>query len=106
MQITLEACPNFPDCPEQKNFDLARMICIWMKDSQHMYEFAPGCKSRERGLSGGLGERELKTLGVKGGVILHEECNLVQQNRTESKGFDFCPFGSFAKVYIQKMLAG
>lgn len=69
-----------------------------------MYEFAPGCKSRERGLSGGLGERELKTLGVKGGVILHKECNLIRQNRTESEGFDFCPFGSSAKVCIQKML--
>lgn len=44
-----------------------------------MYEFTPGCKSKERGLSVGLGERELKTFGVKGGVILREECNLVRE---------------------------
>lgn len=55
------------------------MICIWMKDSHHMYEFTPGCKSKERGLSVGLGERELKTFGVKGGVMLREECNLVRE---------------------------
>lgn len=95
MQISLEACPDCPDCPEQ-NFDLARMICIWMKDSQHMYEFAPGCKSKERGLSGGLGERELKTLGVKGGVILHEECNLVTEQDRERRLW-FLPFWKFCK---------
>lgn len=31
------------------------------------------------GLSVGLGERELRTFGVKGGVILREECNLVRE---------------------------
>lgn len=45
------------------------MICIWMKDAHHMYEFAPGCKSRERGLSGGLWERELNSLGWR--KVLH-----------------------------------
>lgn len=56
------------------------MICIWVKDSHRMYEFAPGCKSRESGLCGGLGEREVASLGWR--KVLHSVKNATLCYRT------------------------
>lgn len=45
-----------------------------------MYEFAPGCKSRESGFCGGLGERQLVSSGSR--KVLHSVKNSVLCYRT------------------------
>lgn len=44
--------------------------------------------------------------GVKEGITLCEGCSLMVQNRNEIEAFEFCPFGSSAKVCSYTMLAG